>query len=166
MKKIVTGLSLTFFVLSSGVLAQTACPAGVAPGSPQCGPDSGTSRGDIPAPPSRPTGEWIKTWGSIAGSDSRGEAWTSTGKFSKSEAETEALKQCQAAGLSDCIITLTYRNQCVSMASPPGDGKSATVAAKSKDIANKDALKICKDKNDGKCSVIYSACTDPIFREY
>lgn len=42
-------------------IAQTACPNGVAPGSPQCGPDSGTSRAN-PAPP-QPTGRWIKTWG-------------------------------------------------------------------------------------------------------
>lgn len=41
--------------------AQTACPNGVAPGSPQCGSDLGTSRA-IPAAP-QPTGEWIKTWG-------------------------------------------------------------------------------------------------------
>lgn len=42
--------SLLLVTASQSAIAQTACPAGVAPGSPQCGPDSGTSRAE-PAPP-------------------------------------------------------------------------------------------------------------------
>lgn len=57
-----------FLFLANNAYAQTACPNGVAPGSPQCGPDSGTSRGEIPLPPPQPTGEWIKTWGAIVNS--------------------------------------------------------------------------------------------------
>lgn len=62
-------LFLLNLFLSGVAFGQTACAVGVAPGSPQCGPDSGTSRGDIPDPPPRPTGEWLKTWGAIAGSN-------------------------------------------------------------------------------------------------
>lgn len=49
-------LVVVIFLLTSAnsVLSQTACPSGVAPGSPQCGPDSGTSRGDLPIPPLDP----------------------------------------------------------------------------------------------------------------
>ncbi|WP_410478189.1 DUF4189 domain-containing protein [Pseudomonas syringae group sp. J309-1] len=161
-----TLFSLLVLAVSTPAFSQTACPSGVAPGSPQCGPDSGTSRAN--SAPSRPTGEWIKTWGAIAGSDSRGEAWTSIGRLSKAEAEAEeqALDQCKAAGASDCIVTLAYQNQCVSMASPPGSGRSATNSAKSKEISNQDALAKCQEVNGQACEVIYSACTDPIFKKF
>lgn len=156
--------SLLVLTAFSPAFAQTACPGGVAPGSSQCGPDSGTSRGDS-APP-RPTGEWIKTWGAIAGSDSRGESWTSLGRLSQKEAEKQALDQCKAAGAPDCAVTLAYQNQCVAMASPPGPGRSATNSAKSKEIASQDALALCKEVNGQACEVIYSACTDPIFNKF
>lgn len=65
MKFIYLVLFLFLAASASPVLSQTACPSGVAPGSPQCGPDSGTSRGDLSIPPPRPTGEWLKTWGQL-----------------------------------------------------------------------------------------------------
>lgn len=159
-----TLFSLLVLAVSTPAFSQTACPSGVAPGSPQCGPDSGTSRAD--SAPSRPTGEWIKTWGAIAGSDSRGESWTSLGKLSKDDAEDEALSQCKAAGLPDCRVSMTYHNQCVSMASPPGEGTSSIRTAESKKISSQDALKICHDLNGAKCNIVYAACTDPIFRKF
>lgn len=64
-------LLFVFLFLANNAYAQTACPNGVAPGSPQCGPDSGTSRGEIPLPPPQPTGEWIKTWGQLSTQEKR-----------------------------------------------------------------------------------------------
>ncbi|MCD5979792.1 DUF4189 domain-containing protein [Pseudomonas quasicaspiana] len=106
---------LLALLASHSVFGQTACPAGVAPGSPQCGPDSGTSRGEPPAP--RYTGEWIKTWGAIASADNSDEAWASTGMLSKALAEKDAVDQCNEAGFKVCVAHFTYRNQCVAVAS-------------------------------------------------
>ncbi|WP_242004176.1 hypothetical protein [Xanthomonas sontii] len=46
--------------LPTALFAQTRCPVGAQAGSAQCLPD------DEASAPSRPTGEWIKTWGGIA----------------------------------------------------------------------------------------------------
>ncbi|MEF2242004.1 DUF4189 domain-containing protein [Xanthomonas arboricola] len=166
MKKNMRAIPLCLAFISFGLFAQTACPVSVAPGSPQCGPDSGTSRGDSPLPPPRPTGEWIKTWGAIACSASQGESWTSLGKTSRADAESEAVNQCEVAGLSDCKLTLSYQNQCVSMASPPGAGESSAVSGKTKEITSRQALNVCEKINNQSCSVVYSACTAPIFKKY
>ncbi|MBX8539761.1 DUF4189 domain-containing protein [Pseudomonas cichorii] len=86
----------------------------MAPGSLQCGPDAGTSREE--APP-RPTGEWIKTWGAIAGYAQRDEVWSTTGKFSEEDARQEVLGKCNASGATDCTVDMTYFNQCVASSS-------------------------------------------------
>ena len=100
---------LFFLFLSFEAGAQTACPVGVAAGSAQCLPDSESS-----SQPSRPTGEWIKTWGAIA-SSSNGDVGSSTGKFSEQEAKDNALKICANLGNSDCKVMFTYKNQCVAV---------------------------------------------------
>ncbi|APP81143.1 DUF4189 domain-containing protein [Xanthomonas hortorum] len=150
--------------LSGVALGQTACPVGVAPGSPQCGPDSGTSRGDIPDPPPRPTGEWLKTWGAIAGSKATGESGAVTGKLSRQEAERKAVQLCAEGGATDCKVDLSYKNQCA--ASVSSDKKSFLQGAESKGIAINLAMRDCKDHGGGECKVIYSGCSDPIFKKY
>ncbi|WP_080953822.1 DUF4189 domain-containing protein [Xanthomonas phaseoli] len=158
---------LVFFGLISVANAQTACPNGVAPGSPQCGPDSGTSRGDSPTPPPRPTGEWIKTWGAIANAEDSSEAWASIGKFSKGDAEADAIDQCQSAGFHGCEITFTYRNQCVALASPSSAHDQAGVAsAPNIALAESDAMGMCRKKGGSGCSVVYKDCTKPVFRKF
>ncbi|MEA9749425.1 DUF4189 domain-containing protein [Xanthomonas campestris pv. raphani] len=147
--------------------AQTACPAGVAPGSPQCGPDSGTSRGDVPLPPPRPTGEWIKTWGAIVNAEDSSEAWASIGKLSKDAAEADAIDQCQVAGFHGCAVTFTYKNQCVALASPSStQGRAGVAAAQNLVLAENDAMEVCREKGGSACSVIYKDCTKPIFRKF
>ncbi|WP_082925801.1 DUF4189 domain-containing protein [Xanthomonas nasturtii] len=154
-------ISASLFPLAVG---QTACPSGVAPGSPQCGPDSGTSRGDIPSPPPRPTGEWIKTWGAIAGSNSTGESGAVVGKLSENEAKESALHQCNLGGADDCKINLTYRNQCAVMVSSPTD--SFFQSSSSEKAAAELAMRNCEKIGGGSCRILYSACSDPIFRKY
>ncbi|MEA9710818.1 DUF4189 domain-containing protein [Xanthomonas campestris] len=150
--------------LSGVAYGQTACPVGVAPGSPQCGPDSGTSRGDIPDPPPRPTGEWLKTWGAIAGSNSTGETGAVTGKLSRQEAEKRAIQLCAEGGAPDCKINLTYKNQCA--VSVSSEKKSFFQGAESKEVATNLAMKDCESYGGGKCNIIYSGCSDPIFKKY
>lgn len=160
-------LSLFLFA-SLGVInvasAQTACPSGVAPGSPQCGPDSGTSRGDIPAPAPRPTGEWIKTWGTIAGSNLTGESGAVVGKLTREEAESAAMRLCGEGGARDCKVNLVFKNQCAALVAT--NKRSFFQSAESDDIAVKLAKNDCEKYGGGNCSVIYSGCSDPIFRKY
>ncbi|MEQ7991729.1 DUF4189 domain-containing protein [Xanthomonas hortorum] len=158
-------ISFLFLFLNVSYVAfgQTACPSGVAPGSPQCGPDSGTSRAE--APP-QPTGEWIKTWGAIAASSTTGDIGTTVGKFSEEEAKVAAMGQCALNGAIDCAISLTYRNQCAAVvASTTSSGTvfqgSATVTR-----AIKIATQACEESYGGPCKVWYSECTKPVFQKY
>ncbi|ATS21688.1 DUF4189 domain-containing protein [Xanthomonas phaseoli pv. phaseoli] len=144
--------------------AQTACPVGVSPGSPQCGPDSGTSRGDAAASPPRPTGEWIKTWGAIARSNSTGEAGSAVGKFSEGEAEQAAIRQCALGGAGDCEVRLSYQNQCAALVS--SQSRSFYQSSATEKNAIQLAVKACEATNSGSCKVAYSECSKPIFRKF
>ncbi|WP_223875547.1 MULTISPECIES: DUF4189 domain-containing protein [Xanthomonas] len=153
-------VSFVLCVCAFNSVAQTRCPQGVQPGAAQCLPDDGQSA------PARPTGEWIKTWGAVVGSDHSGEAWTTVGKLTKEDAEDEAVSECKKAGASDCRIRISYQNQCVAMASPVAAGGTATVGGKSKEVAGRRALSICQKNNNSECTIIYSDCTAPIFNKY
>ncbi len=157
-----TAFSLLMLTAFASAFAQTACPGGVAPGSPQCGPDSGTSRAD--SAPARPTGEWIKTWGAIAHSRTTGEAGSAVGKLSEGEAEQAALRQCAIEGTSDCKVSLTYYNQCAALVA--SDSQSFFQASVSERRSIKLAKESCEESNSGTCKVIYSECTEPIFWRY
>ncbi|PPU70537.1 hypothetical protein XcuCFBP2542_18605 [Xanthomonas cucurbitae] len=146
------------------VFGQTACPSGVAPGSPQCGPDSGTSRGDIPTPAPRPTGEWIKTWGAIAHSNSTGEAGSAVGKLSESEAKDVAIRQCAIGGANDCSVKLVYKNQCAALVASKSQSFFESSASEEESISS--GLDACKKSKVGGCRVVYSECSEPIFKRY
>lgn len=135
--------------------SQTRCPVGTQAGSTQCLPDDEGS-----APP-RPTGEWLKTWGAIVHADGTSEAWASTGMLSEKEAEMDAIDQCQSAGFKNCIVTFTYRNQCVAAAAPVGVASGPDLSA-----AKRDVIAACEKKTGRSCSVIYTDCTKPIFKKY
>lgn len=161
-----TRLCWLFALLAShSAFGQTACPAGVAPGSPQCGPDSGTSRSEPPAP--RYTGEWIKTWGAIASADNSNEAWASTGMLSKELAEKDAVDQCNEAGFKGCVAHFSYRNQCVAVATsnskPP---MGATNSGPDLSETKEDAIESCSSRGGIGCHVIYTDCTKPVFRKF
>lgn len=129
------------------------------------GPTRELQGGIPPLPPPRPTGEWIKTWGAIANSEDSSEAWASTGKFSKSDAEADAVDQCQVAGFHGCAVTFTYRNQCVALASP-SQGRAGVAAAPNLALAENYAVSVCKKQGGLNCSVIYKDCTKPIFKKF
>lgn len=136
---------------------------GVAPGSPQCGPDSGTSRAD--SAPSRPTGEWIKTWGAIATSSSTGEVGTTVGKLTEAEARSMAIHQCFLGGADDCKVNLDYHNQCAALTASQTTGSFFQGAA-TEELATDLAMKNCENSGGGSCRVVYSECTKPIFRRF
>ncbi|MGX0954764.1 hypothetical protein AB7M18_000892 [Pseudomonas viridiflava] len=151
---------ISLMMLGMHVEAQTRCPMGAQAGSMQCLPDD--PQYNQSAPP-RPTGEWIKTWGAIAGSDATGESGAVVGKFSEGEAREAALRLCAEGEAKDCKVNLVFRNQCAAVVSSKTD--SFFQGAESEEIALDLAMKSC-EKLGSPCSVIYSACTDPVFKKY
>ncbi len=114
---------------------------------------------EMPAPPSQPTGEWILTWGSIA-NGTNGQGGVSVGQLSKSAAENEAVNQCASGGGVGCKPSLTYKNQCVAVTDNAG------YRAGSIERAQELVVDYCRKKGGSQCEILYSACSDPIFRRY
>ncbi len=157
-------LIVGLLLIAQSSFAQTACPSGVAPGSPQCVADAGTSREE--APP-RPTGEWIKTWGAIAGYAQRDEVWSTTGKFSEEDAWQEVLGKCNASGATDCKVDMTYFNPCVAMALPSaGVGNSSIYTGKDEKTAGARAMESCERRQGAVCKVTFTECTEPFFNRF
>ncbi|MGV7193808.1 DUF4189 domain-containing protein [Xanthomonas axonopodis] len=160
-------------VIISFAEAQTACPIGTNAGSAVCGPSQDSSGGygasqEISPPRAVPNGRWIKTWGAIASSPSSG-GGSSVGKFSKADAEREALDRCSEQGVTDCKVALSYRNQCVAFAFPiAGKGNNSINTGKTVEIASRDAKEKCEKwkGGGGDCQIIYSACSEPFFEKY
>jgi len=154
---------LLALMASPTVFAQTRCPMGAQAGSIQCIPDDLPAAGQS-APP-RPTGEWIKTWGSIAGSDALGESGSALGKLSEQEANETAVRLCAAGGAKDCKVNLSFYNQCAVLVSGPES--SYTQGSANIERATGLAMKACEKSNGGQsCKLLWSGCSDPIFRKY
>ncbi|MFK7697964.1 DUF4189 domain-containing protein [Pseudomonas caspiana] len=160
MKKIFYAACLTCLLIGLQAQAQTRCPMGVQVGSMQCLPDEPQGEGNTPA---RPTGEWIKTWGAIAMS-STGEVGTVVGKLSEADAKSSAIKQCAKGGANDCAVQLVYRNQCAALAASQVD--TFFQASASKQLAESGVKKVCDESGGGTCKVMYSECSEPLFRKY
>ncbi|WP_407315358.1 DUF4189 domain-containing protein [Pseudomonas sp. nanlin1] len=153
---------LLALLASHSAVGQTACPAGVAPGSPQCGPDSGTSRGEPPAP--RYTGEWIKTWGALA-KNAGGDVGFAMGKYSKKEAESEAVQRCESFDSGSCKVFEVIYNQCVAAATPPS-GATGVAVAGSKERASELAKETCEKTSGQSCRTILAECSKPVFEKF
>jgi len=176
-----------FFLLIScatiGAKAEQGCPPGQIPAQAggnvtSCGPiPDGYYQQQTPAAPT-PSGEWIRTWGAISvGSvDSTTIYGVNTGKLSKSEAEEDSLRRCSSRAGDSCKVYFTYYNQCVAIAEPQVGGLPAPsgvirfISAATISQASSESSKRCVDYNKGiagaKCKVIYTACTEPIFRQF
>lgn len=137
---------------------------GPLPGDPGYG--GGMRQQQMPPAP-RPTGEWIKTWGAIASGDN-GEGGISVGQLSKVAAENEAINQCIRGGGVNCRPSFTYYNQCVAILSAVSNPIKDTIqSAGSIEVAEKMASPKCRSQNNGSaCEVVYSACSEPIFKPY
>ncbi|MFC6839157.1 DUF4189 domain-containing protein [Xanthomonas theicola] len=167
------------FLLAGNACAEGACPPGQYPiggqGAVGCAPIPQNQ--SIQQAP-RPTGRWIETWGAIAmGSiDSINSYGVTTGKLSKSEAESDALRRCASHGETNCQIGVAYKNQCAAIAEPQMQGKTfdgggSTFAGEvSIPKASEVALERCKKANANfsvaACKIIYTACTEQIFERY
>lgn len=153
--------TLLALLASTAASGQTACPGGVAPGSPQCGPDSSTSRGD--SSPPQPTGKWIKTWGALSANTS-GDIGLASGKLSKSDAAAEAVARCEAFGAGKCVAKHYFYNQCISVARAES-GQSATVTGP-REKATDLAVEECEKNTNATCTVLLIECSAPVFEKF
>ena len=160
---------LMTFCVCSHSFAQTACPGGVAPGSPQCGP-SPSNHGGAPRQ-SRPVpeGRWITTWGAIALDSNTGDVGTAVGQLSSQEADARALEICARNGARHCKVGLTYKNQCAAIAWPNAEGggqvQGILQRAPTPELARQSALDGCNTR-EVTCRIVYEECTKPIFEKF
>lgn len=150
--------------LNTMALAQTACPQGVTPGSSQCLPTGGgAAQASSPLHP-----RWKTTWGAIAMSSETGEVGTSVDRLSKREALREAMDKCKRLGGTQCQLAIAYENQCAvvawaSEAGTPTGGAALVQGAATIAEATRLAIPACsKSRGGGECSIIYSACSEPV----
>ncbi|MGQ3849678.1 DUF4189 domain-containing protein [Pseudomonas capsici] len=95
------------------------------------------------------------------------QACAAVAQVSKSDAEKDAIDQCQSAGFQECYVTFTYMNQCVAMATPvSGAAESHISSVADIPLASRNDIKRCRENAGVECSVIYSDCTEPVFRKY
>ncbi len=161
-------VALVSVVLLAGcgpVLAQTACPQGVAVGSARCGPGGG----GIPwimFPRTEPT--WRPGWGAFARNGAQSIIGVSTGTRSPKAAARGAIRGCKSAGGEDCEVFFTYRDSCAAIAKPGGPEPvmpTYHVAAPSAEDASSLVLDACRRAHEGlACEVIYSNCSSGFYR--
>ncbi|WP_338339884.1 DUF4189 domain-containing protein [Xanthomonas euvesicatoria] len=163
----------TLLLLSQAARAEQGCPPGQYPiggqGAMACAPLPQAQTQQVQP---KPLGKWIKTWGAVVLDDSEiGALGVSTGKLSEVDAQQAALANCANVGGTQCREWTTYRNQCIAVAEPYRDGKSAPgslqfVTGPSSEKNVRDASSKCSSKNKVGCRVIYSACTEPFFEKF
>ena len=150
-------LLLTIF-MSSSVSAQ--CATGVDTGGACIPPDAsgmpGYNSGNETARPS-PAPIWKDSWGAIAIDGESGKAGTVTDRNSKSDAASDAIRECKGRGGVDCQVELTYYNQCAAVAWGV-QGRGLASGAEQAD-AERGALRECKQAAKDGCKVVYSACS-------
>lgn len=175
MRRVVSSTVLVALILCMGpVLAEGGCPPGSYPiggqGVQGCAPIPGTSSGAsgpaVSAPP-QPLGEWLTRWGAVAESPTSSLVGTSSNESSERRAVAVAIKKCAAEGAKDCKSSVTYYNQCVAFAVPSsGKGQGSLDTAVDAETVAGNAIEHCKDTGGGKCTVVYSECSLPVFKKF
>lgn len=162
---------------ATSAFAEGGCPPGMYPiggqGVQGCAPIPGAQGGagsgssySPPLPP-RPSGEWIKTWGALAGAIDGTEGGASESQLTEDAARNKAIENCQRQGGGRCKVDFVYQNQCVSavnselVSTGTKYASSGTVAS-----ATKLAVQECKKAGGKEWRSIYSACAIPFFRAY
>jgi len=102
---------------------------------------------------------WKDRWGAIASNSSSGVIGTASGRPTKEMAEEQALLQCEIVSAKDCVLEISYFNQCAAMIT--GENTYATARAETKALAIDLGMKICVKENSN-CEVYYSDCSFPV----
>ena len=154
---------------SSG-FAQTACPQGVPPGDPRCGPSPSWHQGQTTpeesAAPRVIVRERFQVWedrfGAIA-RDPEGPAGMSEGQRSEEDARIAAVADCVSKGgdPKGCRnIVLEYASGCAVLAWGGGFEQFAS-GPDDKDNADR-AVRRCQERSGTACRVVYSGCSRPV----
>jgi len=161
-------LAIVLCFLSSEVLAEGRCPAGMfETGSRDylaCAPIPGYGQGndgDNPedAPPPIPT-VWESRWGAFS-TESNGSGFGAVNGFkSEHAAKQAAVQQCQGTASNskkNCKVLIAYYDQCGVYAWGGGEG----IAHSAVDLptATERALKSCDAASGAACKIYYSGCS-------
>lgn len=158
---LVMGMGL--FSLSGSASAEGGCPSGMIPYSgtdlSSCGPvpagyygSSGNGTTESSAPPVR----WTDTWGAITVDNTLSKVGVVTDQPNKRAAEKAAAADCRARGGANCVVKLTYFNQCAVIVW--GDQGYNIAAAATAGEATEIGMKSC-GKADANCQVFYTGCS-------
>lgn len=148
---------ILMLALSWSARAEQGCadgfyPGGMQPNGPICVPIPGVRDGAEQQPVER----WEDRWGAIATDAKNGYMGVAVDKQSKYIAQATALTECRNYGGTECVIAISYANQCAVLAT--GDGSFLIRAAPTIAEASSAAFRECE--NSGmKCKIPYSACS-------
>ena len=156
--------------------ADGGCPPGMYPiggqGVQGCAPIPGAQGGgagssiSAPAPP-RPTGEWITTWGALAGALEGKQGGASVSELTEREARRKAVEDCEKRAGGRCKVEFVYHQQCVAaVVSELESTGTIYVSEATVEAATELALGDCRKAGGKQCRSIYSACTVPYFKKY
>ncbi|WP_343580704.1 DUF4189 domain-containing protein [Acinetobacter sp.] len=135
-----------------------ACPVGMINAGACLPPDDPRlPQNQGPAPPPAPI--WADRWGAIA-SDGNGTYGIVTDLTSKRKASKAAIQTCKDRGGGNCVIRLTYYNQCAAVVMT--DTWSAYASAPTLENAIEDGQKRCTGSNTGSCRVYWSGCSTAV----
>lgn len=160
-------LLLPMALVSFSASAQTACPQGVPPGDPRCGPSPSWHQGQAePVTPAAPRvivrerfQIWEDRWGALA-RDLDGPLGVSESQKSKEDAEKAAIGNCIERGgdpLRCSNIQYTYFNACVVFVW----SEESAIATSGPDPEDNErrALAACQRDGGRACSVVYAGCS-------
>ncbi|MBK0025359.1 DUF4189 domain-containing protein [Stenotrophomonas sp. S48] len=118
------------------------------------------------APP-RPTGEWITTWGALAGALEGKQGGASVSELTEREARRKAVEDCEKRAGGRCKVEFVYHQQCVAaVVSELESTGTIYVSEATVEAATELALGDCRKAGGKQCRSIYSACTVPYFKKY
>lgn len=152
-------LLLNLLSHSPFVYAEGGCPPGMIPYSgtdiSSCGPIPNFNQNQSPQPPPP---QWASRWGAIATDSHAGIIGSSSDVSTSSEAQNSAIARCKKKGGINCLIEVTYTNQCAAMVL--GDEKYTISRAPTIDDAIRLGTERCSTETKN-CRVYYSACSLP-----
>jgi hypothetical protein len=138
--------------------ATAQCVTGVDTGGACIPPDAAgmpgyNASGNAPTPP--PV-KWADSWGAIVIDANTGSAGTVIDRLNRSQAVSDATRDCASKGASGCKVMEAYYNQCAAIAW--GSGGFGTAANPTIEGAERDAMTAC-NRNASECKVVYNACS-------
>lgn len=165
--RIKNGLVLWLLVLSGLARAEQGCPDGYVPVF-QGGTQNRTCVVDYNLPvwqeqnqgSAQSVEQWENRWGAIAVDDDGAVVGVAADQASESAAQSFAMQDCRSRGGAACDVKIAYYNQCAALVA--ADVGYHTYRAPTLQVAERDALGICRREGMKNCRVYYSGCSLPV----